>query len=71
MGAPDYPRGIGIRGRPSADVTFEAGMALVIEINPVLGDQELGVFIGNTFVVEPGGVRRLHHTPVDLIVGGG
>lgn len=71
LGAPDYPRGIGIRGRPSADVVFQRGMVLVIEINPVLGNQEVGVFIGNTFVVEDGGVRLLHHTPVDLIIRDG
>ena len=64
------PPFIGLPGWPVrvTPITFQPGMVLMIEPNPVTQDERFGVFLGNLHVVTESGSRNLHAYPNELVV---
>jgi Xaa-Pro dipeptidase len=50
--------------------TFEAGMAIVIQPNPVTPDERMGLQLGGLTIVREGGVEPLHSVPLEPLFGG-
>ena len=50
----------------SDPVTFQPGMVIMIEPNPVTKDERHGVFLGNLTVIEEKGARSLQKFPIKL-----
>jgi len=55
------------QGWPVTPVTFQAGMTVMIEPNPVAPDQRHGIFLGNLHVITPDGARNLQRFPTEFI----
>jgi Xaa-Pro aminopeptidase len=49
---------------------FEAGMAIVIQPNPVTPDERMGLQLGGLTIVRDGGAEPLHAVPLEPLVGG-
>ncbi len=56
------------QGWPVTPVTFRAGMAVMIEPNPVSADQRHGIFLGNLHLVTDTGARNLQKFPTEFMV---
>ena len=55
--------------RPApAGRTFDAGMAVVIQPNPITPDERMGLQLGDLTIVRDGGVERLHAVPLEPLV---
>jgi Xaa-Pro aminopeptidase len=50
--------------------SFAAGMAIVIQPNPVTPDERMGLQLGGLTVVRNGGAEALHSVPLDPLFGG-
>lgn len=50
--------------------TFEAGMAIVIQPNPVTPDERMGLQLGALTIVRDEGAESLHAIPLEPLVGG-
>jgi Xaa-Pro aminopeptidase len=50
--------------------TFEAGMAIVIQPNPVTRDERMGLQLGGLTVVRDDGAEPLHSVPLEPLFGG-
>jgi Xaa-Pro dipeptidase len=50
--------------------SFAAGMAIVIQPNPVTPDERMGLQLGGLTVVRNGGAEALHSVPLDALFGG-
>ncbi len=55
-------------GWPITPVTFQAGMTVMIEPNPVSPDQKRGIFLGNLHVITEDGARNLQQYPTTFTV---
>lgn len=63
------PPVLGSKGRtlePVPDMTFRAGMTIVIQPNVITPDERAGVQTGELVHVTRGGVERLHRTPFGM-----
>jgi hypothetical protein len=47
---------------------FEAGMAIVVQPNPITPDERMGVQLGALTILGPNGAESLHETALDTIV---
>ncbi len=56
------------QGWPVTPVTFQAGMTVMIEPNPVSPDQRHGIFLGNLHVITETGARNLQRFPTEFVV---
>jgi Xaa-Pro dipeptidase len=64
------PPVVGTKSRsvhPVPDMTFEAGMTVVIQPNVITPDERAGVQTGELVLVSDGGISRLHHAPRGLL----
>ncbi|MFQ5859321.1 MAG: M24 family metallopeptidase [Anaerolineae bacterium] len=62
---------VGIPGSeawPVKPVTFQEGMTIMIEPNPVAADEESGIFFGSVHVIEQDGARCLQNYPEEFVV---
>lgn len=50
--------------------TFEAGMAIVIQPNPITPDERMGLQLGALTIVRPEGAESLHAVPFEPLAGG-
>ena len=50
--------------------TFQAGMAIVIQPNPVTPDERMGLQLGALTIVRESGAESLHSIPVEPLAGG-
>jgi Xaa-Pro aminopeptidase len=57
-------------GRPPDDggATFERGMAVVIQPNPITPDERMGLQLGALTIVRDGGAESLHRVPFEPLV---
>lgn len=53
---------------PVKPVTFQEGMTVMIEPNPIAEDEESGVFFGGVHVIEADGARCLQKYPEEFVV---
>ena len=63
------PPVLGSRSRtlePPPDMTFRAGMTVVIQPNVITPDERAGVQTGELVHVTAGGIERLHRAPAGL-----
>jgi Xaa-Pro aminopeptidase len=51
--------------------TFEAGMAIVIQPNPITPDERMGLQLGALTIVREEGAESLHAVPFEPLAGGG
>ncbi|HJV29753.1 MAG TPA: Xaa-Pro peptidase family protein [Gaiellaceae bacterium] len=60
-------------GVPPADggATFERGMAIVIQPNPITPDERMGLQLGALTIVRDDGAESLHHVPFEPLVTAG
>jgi Xaa-Pro dipeptidase len=48
--------------------TFDAGMAVVVQPNPITSDERMGLQLGDLTIVRDRGVERLHAVPLEPLV---
>jgi hypothetical protein len=48
--------------------TFEEGMAVVVQPNPITPDERMGLQLGQLAVVHAGGAETLHAVPFEPLV---
>src|SRR5690606_29146934 len=66
-----HPPFVGIPGSaawPVKPVTFQEGMTVMIEPNPVAADEQSGIFFGSVHVIEKDGARCLQKFPEEFVV---
>jgi len=55
---------------PGPGQSFEAGMAMVVQPNPVTPDERMGLQLGGLTIVREGGAEPLHAVPLEPLYGG-